>query len=165
MSTNLLTTKIHQNLHLNEISENKEDIQLIWLDENINNSIEYRRMQFRLLEVDPSVQFFSNFDRCFDLIKAIKDEKIFLIVSSTYASLALAEIQNYRTIVAIFIFCTNQENHVSTSKEHSKFVETFTDQDDLLRSIHDKMHLIEKRTFRDHASITLSSLGGGGVSQ
>ena len=146
-AANLLTTKIHQNLHLSEICENKEDIQLIWLDENINNSVEYRRMQFRLLEVDPSVQFFSNFDRCFDLIKAIKDEKIFLVVSSTFAPLALAEIQNYRTIVAIFIFCINQENFVPTTKEHRKFVDIFTDQDELLRSIRDKMHLIEKRTF------------------
>jgi tetratricopeptide (TPR) repeat protein len=147
MTTNLLTAKIHRNLQLNEISDNKEDIQLIWLDENIDNSIDYRRMQLRLLEVDPTVQFFSNFDRCFDLIKAIKDEKVFLIVSSTLASLALAEIQNYRTIVALFIFCMNDENYVSTTKEHSKFVDTFTDQDVLLRSIRDKMHLIEKRTF------------------
>jgi tetratricopeptide (TPR) repeat protein len=146
MPSNLLTTKLHRNLQLIEIADNKEDVQLIWLDENINDSFDYRRMQLRLLEADPSIQFFSNFDRCFDLIKAIKDEKIFLIVSSTFAQAVLSEVHSYRTLVAIFIFCINHQNYVSLTKEQSKFVEVFTDQDNLLRSIREKMHLIEKHT-------------------
>lgn len=146
MASNFLTTKIHQNLHLNEIVDNKEDIQLIWLDENINNAIDYRRMQFRLLEVDPSVQFFSNIDRCFDLIKAVKDEKIFLIVSSTYVDLVFAELQTYPAIVAIFIFCMNDSTEPLISAEQRKFVGIFNDQDALFASIREKMILIEKQT-------------------
>lgn len=146
MTSNFLTTKIHRNLHLNEIVDNKEDIQLIWLDENINNSIDYRRMQFRLLEVDPSVQFFSNIDRCFDLIKAIKDEKIFLIVSSTYLELVFAELQTYPAIVAIFIFCMNDDSEPLISEQQRKFVGVFNDQDALFTSIREKMILIDKQT-------------------
>lgn len=146
MSTNLLTTKIHRNLHLTEINENKEDIQLIWLDENINNSVDYRRMQLRLLEIDPSVQFFSDVDRCFDLIKATKDEQIFLILSNTFAQPVLPEIKNYPTIVAVFIFSMDHRSYIELTKKQAKFVEIFDDQDILVKSILDKMQIIEKQT-------------------
>ena len=146
MTSNFLTKKIHQNLPLNEIIDNKEDIQVIWLDENINNSLDYRRMQFRLLEVDPSVQFFSNIDRCFDLIKAIKDEKIFLIVSTTFLELVFAELDTYPAIVAIFIFAMNDENEPVIPDGNRKFVEIFTDQDLLFASIREKMILIDKQS-------------------
>jgi tetratricopeptide (TPR) repeat protein len=139
-------TEIRRNLQLIEIADNREDIQLIWLDEIINDSDDYRHLQERLLEMDPSVQFFSNFDRCFDLIKVIKTEPIFLIVSSTFAAPILKELHNYRNLVAIFIFGTNHEDEVSLTKEYTKFVEIFTDQDDLLKSIREKMNLIEKQT-------------------
>jgi tetratricopeptide (TPR) repeat protein len=145
MATNFFTNKRQQNLHRTEITDNKEDIQLIWLDENINDSADYRRIQLRLLEVDPSIQFYSNFDRCFDLIKVIKDEGIFLIVSSNFAQNVLEQVHDYPTLIAIFIFCVNHQNYVSLMEEHKKFVEIFTDQDSLLRSIRDKMHVIEKQ--------------------
>jgi tetratricopeptide (TPR) repeat protein len=145
MTTNLFTNKRQQNLHPTEITNNKEDIQLIWLDENINDSADYRRMQLRLLEVDPSIQFYSAFDPCFDLIKAIKDEQIFFIVSSTFAQTVLEQARNYQTLVAVFIFCVNHQHYVALGQEDTKFVEIFTDQDSLLRSIRDKMHVIEKQ--------------------
>src|SRR5215831_11703492 len=82
MATNL-TVSQRLNLRINQISENKENIQLIWLDENINNSSDCILTKAILIELNPAVQFYSDFDRCSDLIKSTKYEQIFIIVSGS----------------------------------------------------------------------------------
>lgn len=128
-----------------EVVDNKEDIQLIWLDGNMNDSSDYLLTQTMLLELNPAVQFYSNFDRCLDLIKSIKDEQIFLIASGAFAERLLSQIHNQQTLVAIFIFCSNRQYHQSLMQKFNKIVEIFTDQDSLLKSIREKMNIVEKQ--------------------
>lgn len=97
-----------------------------------------------LLELNPAAQFYSNFDRCLDLIKSVKDEQILLIVSGAFARRILSQIHNQKTLVAIFIFCTNRQYHQSLMEEFNKIVEICTDQDSLLESIREKMNIVEK---------------------
>ena len=129
-----------------EVTKNKEDIQLIWLDSNMNDSSDYTLTQTMLLELNPAVQFYSNVDRCLDLIKSIKDEQIFLIVSGALARRVLSQIHQQRTLVAIFIFCSNRQHHQTLMQEYSKIVEIFTDQESLLASIRERMDIVEKQT-------------------
>ncbi|CAF0899554.1 unnamed protein product [Adineta steineri] len=81
MTTSESLNKRRKNLLSNEVSNNKENIQLIWLDGNINDSDDYLLTQLMLIELNSAVQFYSHFDRCLDLIKSIKNEQISLIVS------------------------------------------------------------------------------------
>jgi hypothetical protein len=99
-----------------------------------------------LLELNPAAQFYSNFDRCLDLIKSIKDEQIFLILSGAFARRILSQIHSHQPLVAIFIFCANRQNHESLMQQFNKIVEIFTDQDSLLKSIREKMNIVEKQT-------------------
>ncbi|CAF1240591.1 unnamed protein product [Adineta steineri] len=146
MTTSESLNERRQNLLPNEVSDNKEDIQLIWLDENMNDSDDYLLTQSMLIELNPAVQFYSDFDRCLDLIKSIKDEQIFLIVSGALAQRILLQSHHYRSLVSIFIFCSNHQRYKPLMKEYNKIIGIFTDQHDLLESIKEKMNLVEKQT-------------------
>ncbi|CAF4119734.1 unnamed protein product [Adineta steineri] len=129
-----------------DLLSNKEDIQLIWLDGNMNDSHDYLLTQSMLIELNPAVQFYSHFDRCLDFIKSIKHEQIFLIVSGDFAQRILLQSHHYRPLVAIFIFCSNHQQHIPLMKEYNKITGIFTKQHDLLESIKQKMNLVEKQT-------------------
>ena len=131
---------------LSEVSLNKENIQLIWLDRNMSDSNDYRLTQTILMELNPAVQFYSNFDRCLDLIQSIKNERIFLIVSGSFARPILSQIHIHRTVVAIFIFCFNCHYCEPLLREYDKIFEIYTDQDSLLESIRKKINIVEKQT-------------------
>jgi hypothetical protein len=138
--------KRRRNLLPKEVSENKEDIQLIWLDENLDDSSEYRRIQSTLLELNPAVQLYSDFNLCIGLIESIKNERIFLIVSCTFAHSILSKVSTHRALVAIFIFCANEQDHETSIKKYQKVIGIFTDQDCLLASVRETMDIVEKQT-------------------
>ncbi|CAF1514258.1 unnamed protein product [Adineta steineri] len=146
MATSESSNERRQNLLPNEVSDNKEDIQLIWLDGNMNNSNDYLLTQSMLIELNSAVQFYSDFDRCLDLIKSIKDEQIFLIVSGTFAQRILLEGHHHRSLVAIFIFCSNDQHYKPLMQEYNKIIGIFTNQHDLLKSIKEKMNIVKKQT-------------------
>ncbi|CAF0775866.1 unnamed protein product [Adineta steineri] len=146
MPTSESLNERRQNRLPNEVSDNKEDIQLIWLDGNMNDSDDYLLTQSMLTELNSAVQFYSHFDRCFDLIKSIKDEQIFLIVSGAFAQRVLLQSHHHRSLVAIFIFCSNHQRYKPLMQEYNKIIGIFTKQHDLLESIKEKMNLVEKQT-------------------
>ncbi|CAF0898758.1 unnamed protein product [Adineta steineri] len=146
MATSRPLTERRQDLLPSEVSDNKEDIQLIWLGGNMNDSDDYLLTQSILTELNPAVQFYSHFDRCLDFIKSIKHERIFLIVSGAFAHQILLQTHHYRPLVAIFIFCSNDQHYKPLMKEYNKITGIFTKQHDLLESIKDKMNLVEKQT-------------------
>ncbi|CAF1243343.1 unnamed protein product [Adineta steineri] len=146
MATSESSNEKRQNLLPNEVSNNKEDIQLIWFDGNMNDSDDYLLTQTMLIELNSAVQFYSDFDRCLDLIKSIKDEQIFLIVSGAFAQRILLQTHHYRSLVAIFIFCSEDQHYKPLMEEYNKITGIFSDQHDLLKSIKQKMNLVEKQT-------------------
>ncbi|CAF1419904.1 unnamed protein product [Adineta steineri] len=129
-----------------DLLPNKEDIQLIWLDGNMNDSHDYLLTQSMLIELNPAVQCYSHFDRCLDFIKSIKHEQIFLIVSGAFVQRILLQTHQCRSLVAIFIFCSNHQRYKPLMKEYNKITGIFTKQNDLLESIKEKMNLVEKQT-------------------
>ncbi|CAF1249724.1 unnamed protein product [Adineta steineri] len=146
MATSESVNERRQNLLPHEVSDNKEDIQLIWLDGNMNDSDDYLLTQSMLIELNPAVQFYSQFDRCLTLIKSIRDEQIFLIVSGTFAQRILLHSHHYRSLVAVFIVCSNHQRYKPLMKEYNKIIGIFTKQHDLLESIKEKVNLVEKQT-------------------
>ncbi|CAF1360620.1 unnamed protein product [Adineta steineri] len=146
MATSNSLHEKQQNLLPNEVPHNKEDIQLIWLDGNMNDSDDYLLTQSMLIQLNPAVRFYSHFDRCLDFIKSIKDEQIFLIISGAFAQQILLQSHRYRSLVAIFIFCSNHQHYKPLMQKYNKIIGIFTKQHDLLESIKEKMSLVEKQT-------------------
>ncbi|CAF3804600.1 unnamed protein product [Adineta steineri] len=130
----------------NEVLHNKEDIQLIWLDGNMNDSDDYLLTQSMLIQLNPAVRFYSHFDRCLDFIKSIKDEQIFLIVSGAFAQHILLHTHHHQSLIATFIFCSNSQYYKPLMQKYNKIIGIFTKQHDLLKSIREKMSLVEKQT-------------------
>ncbi len=144
MATHLIVNE-RQNLRPNEVLENKEEIQLIWLDGNINDSSDCVLTKSMLIELNPAVQFYSDFDRCLNLIKSIKHEQIFIIISGSLVENFLSKVNNHRPLVAIFIFCKIRQHHQSLLDEYDKIIGIYTDQKKLLQAIREKMSLFEKQ--------------------
>ena len=130
----------------NEIDENKETVQLIWLNENFDDSPDNLSTYARLLELNPAVQFYSDFDRCVKFIKSIKNEQIFLIVSHNFAQRTLTQISNYRNLISIFIFSANDKQQEAFVYGCNKVVGIFTDRNHLLESIRMTIDTVEGKT-------------------
>jgi tetratricopeptide (TPR) repeat protein len=138
-------TEHRRNLHYREAIKNKEEFRLIWLDANINDSTNSVLTQTVLLQLNPAAQFYTDSDRCIDLIKSIKDEQLLIIVSADFARLVLPQIRHLRSVVAIFIFGTNSQQYPSFKNEYEKMLEIYLDEDSLLKSISQTIHLLEKQ--------------------
>jgi UDP-N-acetylglucosamine transferase subunit ALG13 len=99
-----------------------------------------------IFELNPAVRLYTDFDRCLDLIKSIKHEKIFLIVSASFVGQILSQVNNYKFILAIFIFCDNPQQYESLVDVHNEIIGIYTDQNNLFEAIRNKIKLIEKQT-------------------
>lgn len=135
------------NLRPRDVSDNKEDIRLFWFDENMNNSLDYLAKKRVFLKLNPAAEFYSDINRCFDLIKTISDEQIFLIFSGDFTQhfSILTEIYHHQNLIAIFIIGDNNQDHRSLLTKYNKIIGLFTDQENLLNIIREKIHLIEKQ--------------------
>lgn len=146
MATADLLTEDQKNPSVIKGVENKEDIQLIWLDANINDSMSCTHMKSALLALNPVSQFFTDIDQCVIFIKTIRFERVVLIVSGAFAGTVLPQIHSDRTVAAIFIFCDNYQNDVPLLDDYELKIKIFTDQDSLLMSIRETISLIRKQT-------------------
>ena len=135
-----------ENLLPREVAVNKEDILLVWLDAHLNDSSDCLRTRLLLLELNPAAQFYANVDRCVNLIKSIKDERVLLIVSDALAQSVLPKITSHRPLVAILIFRVHREYHEALMNHCDKVVGIFTEQDSLFESIQETLDLVEKQT-------------------
>ncbi|UJR13122.1 hypothetical protein I4U23_000146 [Adineta vaga] len=129
-------------------NENKEEFRLIWLDENINNSDDSLKTQQMLLELNPSAQFYTNTNEFFEIIKSIKNEQIILIISGSFAQIILSILDLYKTIIFIFIFCSNHEYHLSLMNKSTKIHGIFTNQITLYESLYQTINHFNKQIIK-----------------
>ncbi|CAF0861109.1 unnamed protein product [Rotaria sordida] len=140
----MFSTNINKNInrHLIEIKPNRENIRLIYLN-NIEPTFD---IQSNLLKINPATQFYTNIQLCIDFIKTISNEEIFLIISNILLSNIFDYIYFLQPIIAIFIYDDKQEINELKIK-YPKIIDRYTNQNDLLKSIQEKIQFIEKQTF------------------
>ncbi|CAF1180033.1 unnamed protein product, partial [Didymodactylos carnosus] len=127
-------------LQPNSLVENKEDLTLIWLDKNIDDST-----KSILREIADHVLLYTEIKPCQDYILSIKKEKIFLIVSGAYAEQILEKIHPLEQVDLIFVFCLHQENYQHLIDKYRKIVHIFTDQEKLIQSIQTNIDMVLKQ--------------------
>ena len=142
--------RVEQNFELNlshtEQPINKEDFQLIWLDSSLGKSADTRATQKMLRLLNTNAQFYTDVEKCVELIQSIKTEHILLVVSGSLARIILPKIYNIRSVRAIFIFCERRQLHEYLLHEYRlKVIDVYTNRNLLLKSISDTMQLIEKQ--------------------
>ena len=109
---------------------------LVWLDRNMG-SFATRRKVSLLKEIDPDTATFASPEECIDYID--REERrnltssIVFLISGSLSQEMIPEIQDYRCVFAIFIFCQNYAAY-----EHLKYQKLrgiYTDADELIDSI------------------------------
>ncbi|CAF4658745.1 unnamed protein product, partial [Rotaria sp. Silwood2] len=128
--------------HLIEIKPNRENIRFIYLN-NIEPTFD---IQSNLLKINPATQFYTNVQLCIDFIKTLSNEQVFLIISNILLSNIFDYIYSLQAIIAIFIYDDKQQINEFKTK-HPKIIDRYTNQNDLFKSIQEKVQFIEKQTF------------------
>lgn len=146
MTTAIPSDHVRRNLQRNEIIENKEEIRLIWFGDNIDDSLDSLRTQSTLLALNPSALFYTDLIQCIDLIKSIKDEQMFFILSDPFELSIILHIQNLHMVAAIFILSPNNQNLTKLKNQDDRIIDIFADQNLLLESIRTQIRYIEKQT-------------------
>ncbi|CAF1512603.1 unnamed protein product [Adineta steineri] len=97
-----------------------------------------------LLNLNSTAQFYTDCNRCIDLSKSIRNEQVLLIVSNTLARTVLQEIGHCRSIVSIFILCSDCQDQESLNSEYDKLVKRCLDQDSLLTTVSQTINCLEE---------------------
>lgn len=134
-----------RNLHYKERVENYEDFRLLWLDPNGNDSNDSMRVQQLLLELNPAAQFYTDSHLCVDLIKSIQDERILLIVSGEYVEVVLQQLQNFRSVVTVFIFCEDPVKYALVTARYQQHITIVSDEHSLLQNVSQMKTLLDRR--------------------
>lgn len=109
---------------------------LIWLDRNMSNFANQKRIKvFR--EIDPDIEAFAVQQDCIDFIRKQNDPKldihIILIISGSLSEETIPQIQDYRYVCAIFIFCTHTADyeHLNYPKLRAIHTDSYELMDDI----------------------------------
>ncbi|UJR18874.1 hypothetical protein I4U23_022002 [Adineta vaga] len=114
---------------------NINNIEVIWLDININNDEDHSDTQAKLCALIESFQIFSDLDECIDYIVSMKDHPIILITSGSIGKYLLPLIYNIDQIVYIYIFCKNVNMHNIWARNYIKVCGVFCDKDILVSKL------------------------------
>lgn len=131
--------------------ENKETITLIWFDPSTGKNVNTMKT---LRAINDYVLVYTNLEECISYIESVRNEKIFLVISGTWALCLLTPIIDLKQLEVVFIFCTNREQHLCLMEKYPKISGVFIDQEELDSNIRKKLHLLNKQvetfSFYDH---------------
>ena len=114
--------------------ENTENITLIYFDSNNEFNDDMDNFKIRLHQISDNFIFHTELESCITFIQSIKQEKIFLIISSSsVVSQFLSHISTLQQINSVFIFCSRKDQYEHLSFENSKIIGIY-DKLDLLSS-------------------------------
>lgn len=115
---------------------------MIWLDKTIDAS------RTALREITNYVLLYTELEPCLTYIRSITTERIFLIVSGSYARACLDEIHDLAQVDSIFIFCMNTAKYkqeFQEARQYSKLVDIFDQEAQLVQSVREELSDLQKQ--------------------
>jgi hypothetical protein len=125
-----------------------DDVTIMWFDpymDEIDNKDDVEVTKGLLRKINDYTLFYSNPETCLDYVKSVPSEKIFLIISGSYAFTYLDTLHPLKQIDSIFIFCVYQDRYLPLKKKYSKIIDVFTEQNDLMASLTTNVDLVTKQ--------------------
>ncbi|CAM4789223.1 unnamed protein product [Rotaria magnacalcarata] len=135
-----------RNRRPSEIEQNLEDITLIWLDSNIDDSSDSLHIQSLLDDLNNYVLLYTDSELCINYIRAIIKERVFVIFAGALSQSVLPQLHSLAVVTAIFIFFNGHKGNVPLLNNYSKVIGIFTDQQSLLQSIRKTRYFVLKQT-------------------
>ncbi len=129
----------------NLVISNKEDVTLIWLDENIDKRNDVLETKLLLQITNYYVLYCADQETCLRAIKLIKKEKIILVLSGKCAHDLLKQVHSCEQIDSIFIFCYRLERYDCLRNRFSKLVDIYNCHDKLFNNLNQTI-----KQLRDH---------------
>ncbi|CAF0733485.1 unnamed protein product [Rotaria sordida] len=85
---------------------------LVWLDANIDESKEdFQNTLKQLRRIVASITTFTDSQQCFDYLRGITKEKVFMIVSGSLGQKIAPEMEAIPQLETVYVFCSNQSYH------------------------------------------------------
>ena len=123
------------------ITPNQEGNTLIWLDKSLNSMNEdiFKTKQM-LRSVNDYILLFDDGEKCFEYIKSIDTDNIFLIIPGRSSNELLSLLHNLNQVKAICIFCINQNDYKSLRTDYKKVIDICTEQEHLVECLQKTIH-------------------------
>jgi hypothetical protein len=128
-------------------SENTENITLICFDPNNEFNDNTENFKIQLHQITDSVIFHTELELCTTFIQSIEQQKIFLIISSSFASQFLSHVSTLHHIDSVIVFCSTKDQYEHLSLEHSKIIAIYENLDLLCISSKEQIDLLNKRSY------------------
>lgn len=124
-----------------ELNKNLEEFTVIWLDARIDTSADCIDTKRHLQSIINYLKIFTDSAKCIDYIKAVKEEKVFLIVSGMYGEKVVPEIENLPQIRVVYVFCQNAERHKKWVPKHPIVQDIFINKQKLYKKLTEDVRL------------------------
>jgi tetratricopeptide (TPR) repeat protein len=105
-----------------------QNVRLIWLDNIIGDDFtDCRDTIIELRHAINTVNTFTDSEECIEFLDSISDEKVCMIISSSFGQRIVPRIHNMPQVDSIFIYCGNKKRHQKWAKEWPKIKGVFTE--------------------------------------
>ena len=128
------------------VSQDLTDFQLIWVDENIDNSIESFATELALSLINQTAFFTRDIDIAMNFIQSNLYKQILVVVSGYYAKQMLSRTRTIRSVRTTFIYCQNVKDYEYLFKEYSLTLsDIVSERLDLMKKIKEVLPSLEKQ--------------------
>jgi hypothetical protein len=105
-----------------------ENIIVAWLDSTLDNpNQDTLNSKFQLCQIARTLRTFTDPNKCIQLFKEIKNEKIFLIVSGSLCETILEQINDHPQLAIIYLFCEQKSNYEKLIDQYPKIKGIYTE--------------------------------------
>ncbi|CAF1242596.1 unnamed protein product [Didymodactylos carnosus] len=144
-----------------------ETYQLVWLDQNVNETEDNLSTQQKLRGIINHLKVFTNIDECEQyihqgLVAGQDDQKVVLVVSGRFGRELIPRIHQLTLIVAVYIYCMDKESNKQWADQHQKIKDIFTDADEMIRRLKEDQRVRERIDNKSIGISIYSRLDGNG---
>ncbi|CAF2706210.1 unnamed protein product [Rotaria sp. Silwood2] len=141
----IISTFSHDDYKSINIDENDKNIILVCFDpaNEFHDDTEY--LNKRLNQINSPLVFHSELESCITFIQSIDKEKVFVIISDSFASQILSYINNLHQVDFIFVFSSKKSQYEHLLFEYSKIIGIYDKFDLLCSSIDEQIDFVDKK--------------------
>ena len=129
-----------------EILSNKENITIIWLDENLDrNRDKTIAIEDFLKQINDFVRLCTDRETCIRSINLIKNEKIVLLISGSCSEDVLSRVHNLPNLDSVFVFCMKPQKYISLRSKYTKIIGIYINPNELLGELNKTIFSLTKQ--------------------
>ncbi|CAF2046894.1 unnamed protein product [Rotaria magnacalcarata] len=122
---------------------NYEDVTLIWVDRNVNETIDCLDTKRHLSTIVNYFKVFDNSKEAVDYIRSASNEHIFLIISGSLCETITPQIHEQFQVKFVYVFCMNKDIYAERTYKYDKIRGMFVSKHELFHHLIDDVRVYE----------------------